>query len=227
MSRLKPPSVITPGPIHEATARAYFARGSAEKLVGNHWRLFCFVLLFAQLASSAAIWQMVPLKTVEVYVATKQEGGRLTADELSGKWVPDQDMILYFLSSWTSNLTEVNAATWERTTSYALEFTVNAAADQVRDFLRRQENNPALLLRKNPNFVRTYELVSANIIDSGSALIRYRTTSRHQSGTAPDVVHYAITINYTRIKPTTRKQALSNPSGLAITSFNISEESLK
>lgn len=224
MSRKNQSPFITPGPVHEATVREYFKRGSAEKLLGNHWRNLSYVLLLALVVSTLAIWQLIPLKSVEVYVATKQEGGRLSAEELSGKWVPDQDMIMYFLSSWTGNLVEVNSATWERTTANAISLAANTGVDQVREFLRNPDNNPAALLKKNPNFVRTYELVSANSIENGSALIRFRTTSRGYSGTAPDIGYYAVTINYVRIKPTTRRQALENPTGLAITSFNISEE---
>ena len=227
MARKNSPTLYTPGPSHEAAARAYYERGSAEKILANHWRTFSYVLVASLVAMSLAIWQMIPLKTVEVFVASRQEGGRLSSEEMSGNWAPDQDMVLYFLGEWTGNLVEVNLATWERTTARAIEFTGNTGVDLTRDFLRRPENNPAVLLKDNPNFVRNFELVSSNFLRDGSALIRYRTISRSGMGNASTVANFAITINYVRIKPTTRRQALANPSGLAVTSFNISEESAK
>ena len=227
MARISSLPLFTPGPVHEAAARQYFERGSAEKILGNHWRTFCYVLAAALLALAAAIWQMLPLKTVEVYVASRQDSGRLSSEQLDGEWKPDQDMVLYFLSDWTSNLVEVNVATWERTTARAIDFTANTGVDLTKDFLRRPENNPAFLLKENSNFVRNYEMVSSNILKDGSALIRYRTVTRSGMGNSLITANFAITINYIRIKPANRKQALANPSGLAVTSFNISEESSK
>lgn len=221
------PIPYTPGPTKEATSRKYFERGSAEKLMGDKWRTMCFVLTVIIVVLAIAISQLIPLKTVEVYVASKQDSGRIIVEESTSNWVPDQDVVQYLLSEWVSNLVEVNAASWERTTARAVELTINAGTDQTRDFLRKPENNPALLINDSPTFVRTYERLSSNILKEGSSLIRFQTLSRDANNPAAKAATYAITINYIKIKPTTRKQAMANPTGLAIASFNISEESKK
>lgn len=218
---------MTPGPLNESTVRAHFERGSAEKLLGNNWRNMCFLLTLALIAMAFVVSQLLPLKTVEVYIASKQDSGRIVVEESSPNWTPEQDVVQYFLSDWVGNLIEVNPASWERTTARAIELTVNTGTDQTKDFLRKPENNPALLLKNSSGFIRTYELVSSNILKEGSTLIRYRTISRNGVSTATESAVFAITINYIKIKPTTRKQALANPTGLAIASFNISEESAK
>ena len=214
--------VLTPGPSHEAAKRQYFERGSAEKILGNQWRTFSLLLCVVVMILGITIQQLFPLKTTEVYLATKQEGGRISVEESNANWSPDQETVLYFVSDWMSNLAEVNLATWERTTAKALELTTSAATDQARDFLRKSGNNPAALLKDSPGYVRTYELVSANLLKEGSALIRFRTVSRGNNSV--ETASYAVTINYAKFKPLNRKQALVNPTGLAIVSFNISDE---
>jgi type IV secretory pathway component VirB8 len=227
MKNSQEPKYMTPGPLNESAVRAHFERGSAEKLLGDNWRNMCFLLILGLIAMAFVVSQLLPLKTVEVYIATKQDSGRVVVEESSPNWTPDQDVVQYFLSDWVSNLTEVNPASWERTTARAIELTVGTGTDQTKDFLRKPDNNPALLLKNAPNYIRTYELVSSNILKEGSSLIRFRTVSRNASSGTTETAAFAVTINYIKIKPTNRKQALSNPTGLAIASFNISEESGK
>lgn len=210
----------TPGIVHD-TARKYFETGTEPWIDRNRWFLISLILSVAVLGMGMALYVLLPLKTVETFQVTKVEGGRYVVDATPvGNWNADNDAIGYFLNQWANNVFDINRSTIDRTIAQSASIAIGNANAQLREL--RLKDNPWVLLRENADFNRSYKYRSINFIKDDVALLRFETTTR-KAGLAKNV-YYAMTITFTRIKPKTRDQVISNPAGLYITNFNITEE---
>ena len=216
----------TPGPLLQAATQEYFARGSLQSIQIGHWKIFSSMLLVALMMLSAAMWQLIPLKTVEIVTVERVEGGggRVIAEAAITGWKPTQDAIGYQFNNWTESVFDINYSTWKRNVDRATEMVSGTGLEQLRALLRKEDFNPAALIAEKPSFVRTYEFISLNFIKDDVALLRFKTTTRPTTGSTPVIKIFAMTLNFSFQPPTTQKEAVRNPAGLFITSFNLSEE---
>lgn len=207
----------------EDTAREHFERGARPTIERNRMFVVACTLGAVVLSQSIAISVLLPLKTVETQIVRSVEGGRMTADGVAvGNWTPDKDEIGYFLNQWATNVFDINQSTILGTIRDSTDMTIGNAAVQLKEL--RIKDNPLVLLKANPNLVRTYEYKSINFIEDNVGFLRFTTKTR--SNGEPKVVTYAMRITFTRVKPTTREQIMRNPAGLYITSFDLNEEGL-
>ena len=224
-------SVVTghiPGPMEQAAVQVYFERGSKPVLEKNLWRWAAFGSTATALMLGASIIILLPLKSIETIQINKGVEGRLIADSSDAKkFSPDDDSKAAWLSDWVSDLTEINAPTWQRNVERALSKTTSTAIDQAKDYLNRDENQPARLLYDRPEFVREFKRESINTLQPNVLLIRYTLTSRPSPGAPKTLKTFAMTVTLNYVKPKTREEVVRNPSGLVVQTFNISEESIK
>lgn len=203
------------------TAREYFDRGAGPSIERNRWFLISCILAVAVAAQGISYNFILPLKTVETQIVRSVEGGRMTADGVAvGNWTPEKDEIGYFLNRWANSVFDINKATIDGTIRDSSEMSIGNATAQLKDL--RTKDNPLVLLKNNPNLIRTYEYKSINFIEDNVAFLRFKTITR--SNEQVTEVTYALRITFTRVKPTTREQIMRNPAGLFITSFNLNEE---
>lgn len=214
-----------PGPHEEAAVKQYFERGSREAIEASRWRVGALIAGLAAVAEAGALWSLFPLKTVETVALGKDQNNRMQVAGVAGQVNPDDDVKMAWCSDWVALLTEITPVTWERNINDAARKTVGVATDQVSTYLRRTSNNPALLLRENPNYVREYQRDTVNKVTKDVFLVRYRLTSRPRPGVTPEVKAFAMTITVAPVKPTSREDVFRNPSGLVATNFSLAEES--
>lgn len=220
-----PPPDFAPGPLSKDTALEHFERGARPTLERNRMFLICIVLAAGHLANGIGWNVFLPLKTVETYQVNKVDGGRLVADGTAvGNWAPDSDSIAYFLNKWANSVFDVNRATIEGTLTEAGGLVVGSAKAQLAEL--RKKDNPLISLRDYPTYSRTYEYTTLNFIKDDVALLRFRTITRLSAESAPVITTYAMTLSFTRVKPTTRAEIMKNPAGLFITNINLTEESV-
>ena len=213
------------GPISDLAEKTYFDRGSKPVIEMTNWRLIAFILAGAVVSLAVAIASLIPLKTVETVTVTKLENGRLTAESSTTRvFVADDVVKQAWVNEWVTRFVEVNPSTWSRDSKRTLMMTVGSGTDQANDYMRREENNPAWLLSKNPGYVREMKRQSINLLSSDIVLIRYTLTSRAAAG-IKSVKSFAITVNLKKITPASVEDAIENPSGLMVGNFSISEES--
>ena len=189
--------------------------------------LFVSVLVIAGLEAAALVLVM-PLKTVETIQINRDGQGRVAvANADAQRFTPDDGIKQAWIIDWVTDLTEINSATWQRSIERATTRSLGVGVDQIRDYLSRVENQPAQILNDKPAFVREFTRQSVNMIEPNVALVRYTLTSRGGQGSSKVVKSYALTATLATIKPETREDVLRNPTGLAVQSFNISEELAK
>jgi type IV secretory pathway component VirB8 len=219
------PITRNPGPFEEAAAKQYFERGSREAIEASRWRVGALIAGVAAAMEGAALMALLPLKSVETVALGKDQNNRMQVVGVAGQVSVDDEVKMAWCSDWVSLLTEITPVTWERNVNSAAKKTVGVATDQVASYLRRKTNNPALLLRESPNYVREYERDTVNKVTQDVFLVRYRLTSRPRPGVTPEVRAYAMTITVASVKPSTREDIFRNPSGLVATNFSLAEES--
>jgi len=219
------PPDFAPGDIARDTTLEHFERGARPMLERNRWFLIALVLAVAHVANAVSWNIFLPLKSVETFQVKKAEGGRLDADGTPvGAWVPDSDSISYFINQWATNVYVVDRANIEGTLTAAAERVIGPAKAQLQEM--RKKDNPLVTLRDYPQYSRGYEFITLNFIKDDVALLRFRTITRLAPEAPATTVTYAMTLSFTRVKPTTRKEVLKNPAGLFITNINLTEESV-
>ncbi|TAL72891.1 MAG: type IV secretion system protein [Burkholderiaceae bacterium] len=216
-----------PGPYAQAALQHYYERGSKEVIERNNWRTLSFVMAGALLLCAAAFWQLIPLKTVQTALVSEDSTGRAQVRFAGGNWTPDANMKAAWLADWTQALTEVNAATWERSIAKVTLLSIGTARDQIRDYLHSPGNQPAVLLKDKPTYVREFQLRSVNTISENVILIRYTLTSWPSPGSPKQVDAYALTATLATEKPESSADALANPTGLVVSNFNIAQDTMK
>jgi type IV secretion system protein TrbF len=219
------PPDFAPGPLAKDTALEHFERGVRPTIERNRMFLIAALLATALVANGLAWNIILPLKSVETYQVNKVEGGRLVADGTAvGNWAPDSDSIAYFLNKWANSVFDVNRATIEGTLTEAGGLVVGSAKAQLAEM--RKKDNPLVSLRDYPQYNRTYEYTTLNFIKDDVVLLRFRTITRLSPESPPAITTYAMTVSFTRVKPTTRAEVMKNPAGLFITNINLTEESV-
>lgn len=215
---------FAPGEFSEDTARKQFERGGETKVHNNRMFVIACIQGIAIILLAIAVYSLFPLKTVETQLVHSEAGGRLVAEgQAVGNWTPDHDNIAYFINKWADSVFDINAATIQRTIRESAEFTIGNATQQLKDL--RIKDNPLVLLKSNPNLIRSYEFITINFYESDVALLRFKTITR--SNDTVKEVTYAMRVTFVRVKPTTRQQIVRNPGGLFIKSFNLTEEDSK
>lgn len=219
------PPDFAPGALAGNVALQHFERGVRPTIERNRWFLIAVILAAGHVLNGTAWNAFLPLKTVETIAVNKLDGGRLVADGTAvGTWAPDSDSIAYFVNKWASSVFDVNRATIEGTLRESSELVIGTAKAQLQE-MRRKEN-PLVTLNDYPQYSRSYEFSTINFIKDDVALLRFRTISRVSPDQQPTIVTYAMTVTFTRVKPTTRAEVMKNPAGLFITNINLTEESV-
>lgn len=216
---------ITPGPMEQAASQIYFERGSRQSIEANRWRIFAVALIAVTVIQATAIALMMPLKSIETIQINRDGQGRVAvANADAQRFSADDGVKQAWIIDWVTDLTEVNAVTWQRSVERATSRSLGVGVDQVRDYLNRAENQPVQILYDKPNYIREFTRQSVNMLDTNVALVRYTLTSRVGPGSSKTVKSYALTATLATVKQETREDVLKNPTGLAVQSFNISEE---
>ncbi|AOY97491.1 hypothetical protein BKK79_36705 (plasmid) [Cupriavidus sp. USMAA2-4] len=219
------PVSFTPGPPEEAAKRKHFELGAAERISRNRWFLIAIIEGLALVGNGFGIAHVLPLKTVEPVVIYQNDTGRRIVDtSQTGKWQPDQSAVAFAINQWALKVFTINAATLDANLEFAASRTSGTATDQLRDL--RRKDNPYTALHDNPRLVREYDNLSLNFLGDGSAaLLRFKTTTRRSAGDKPEVRYFSLTINFYTVKPASREEALKDPAGLFVSSFNLNDES--
>lgn len=213
-----------PGGMAADTKRQYFEASAAPRLERNRMWVIALGSIALNLVLAGAIVGMQPLVKIETYAVTKADGGRVVVDgEPIGKWVPDKEIINYFLAEWVRSLKDINGTTLASTVKRSSEMVIGVATQQLFD--QRTKDNPFTLLNESPGLVRTVDITSINSISDSASLIRFTTTTR-RAGVAAKVEAFVLSATFTRVKPTTREEVARNPAGLYVTTFDLREEAI-
>lgn len=225
----KPPKSTVPdhvpGPMEQAAVRTYFERGSQQAIEKNGWKTAALMSSACTLIAISGLVVMAARSEVEVFQVAKTDGGQLQVVAAAGKFTPDEDTQMAWTSRWLSELTEISPALWQRNVASVQSKIVGTAADQVKTYLQRAENNPAFLLTSQPSYIREYERRSVNKVGEMTYLVRYELINRPAPGGQVERATYAATVTLTTVGHRNRNDVFSNPEGLAVSSFSISQES--
>jgi type IV secretion system protein VirB5 len=213
-----------PGPMEVAAFKAYFERGSAQKIESNSWRTATILSLLVSVVCAGAVAGIAMQQQIQVFQVAPGEGGQLQVVGTPVKFTPSEDMQMAWASRWLADLTQINPALWEKSVSSVQSKVTRTAPDQVKSYLSRPENNPAALLSKQPGYVREYERRTVNKVGDMTYLVRYDLVSRPAPGTTVERKSFAATVTLASVGHSTRDDVFNNPEGLAVSNLSISEE---
>lgn len=214
-----------PGAIEKAAAEIYYERGSKEAVERNRWALVGILGIMLSVLMLIALISMIITQKIYVFQADKDPSGRLSMSEVTSSFKADEDTQMAWASNWAAHLTEITPALWQRNVKLVQSKAVGVSQDQIKAYLQQADNNPAQLVHRFPTYVREYKRGSVNKVAAMTYLIRYDLVSRPAAGVDPSRKSYVMTVTLTHIGHKSRDDVFSNPEGLAVTNFSISEES--
>lgn len=203
------------------TSRAKSARRLSKILV-----VIAAAAVLGNIAQAFAIATMVPLaKLVPVYLWVRPDG---TVDsEVSVSRLPaTQEQAVINASLW--QYVRLREGYTADTAQYAYDLVSSFSAPSVRQEYQQYFNYP------NPTSPQVtigeggrldVEHISSNDIATGVQQIRYKRTLM-MDGQTPVVSTWTATVRYEKVTSLTGESRLSNPGGLTVTSYQVSEDTI-
>lgn len=198
-------------------------RNVAPVMRGNRLMVLLGVQSIAVAAMALALYQMVPLKTVEPYLMRVTETGRTeSSNQFLEKYSVNDAQKAYFLSRWVESFMDVDDRLEERL-KHAMRFTRGNASKKLAEWVK--ENNLLSRSLENPSLEIHTQIVAVNAIGSDQVLIRFYTVTRGlPNSTGPQRDNWSITAKYIQVKPSTAEEADFNPVGMYVVDFSLTKE---
>lgn len=211
-------------PINPKAHGAAIDRSVAPIMRGNKLMILMAVQTIAIVVLGAAIYQMLPLKTVEPYIMRVDATGRTeSANESLEKFNVNEAQKAYFLSRWVESFMSLKKDRIEEGLKNATRFTRGAASQKLADWIK--ENNPLAASIANPKLDIHTQIVAVNAINDDQALIRFYTVTRGEpNASAPVRNHWSLTAKFIQVKPATAEEADFNPVGLYVIDYSLTKE---
>ena len=179
----------------------------------------------------AAMFVMLPLKTVQPYVAvvnseTGQVGRALGDVKQAGEYEPGRAVIERELFEFVRRVYAINAdyPKVARDAHYsAFAYTRGRASQEFKDFMDKEQ--PYQRQTTTKGLIRTVERRTISFQGDGKlVLIRFRTSERSEDRPVPIVRDHLMTVQFLREQPTEQEELEKNPLGIYISHFEITEE---
>lgn len=211
-------------PINPKAQAAVMDRTIAPVMRGNRLMVLLAFQSVAITAMALALYQLLPLKTVEPYLMRVTETGRTeSSNEFIEKYSVNDAQKAYFLSRWVESFMDLEGDRLEERLKNAARFTRGKASKKLAEWVK--ENNLLARSIENPSLEIHTQIVAVNAIGSDQALIRFYTVTRGLPGsTAPQRDNWSITAKYIQVKPSTAEEADFNPVGMYVVDYSLTKE---
>lgn len=178
-------------------------------------------MCLVNLGQTYAISSMLPLKTVVPWMVSVKDTGKVVGTAVETiKFEPDENAKRYFLKEWITKVFTLDRYLTEKYLIEAYNSVQGSAIPEFREFI--DTNKPLVALRSDPSLVQNITIRSVSFLQDSGALIRIRIETR-TNGTIK-YIDKLVTLHFSVIPPKTEQEIYTNPIGLYITHFAISED---
>ncbi|MDE3021172.1 MAG: type IV secretion system protein [Pseudomonadota bacterium] len=203
--------------------KEWFEAFGAPTVNANRWFLISMALAVCLVALSIAFAHLFPLKTVVPYIVSVDQSGYVSADSATAQhYVPGEAEKRYFLAKWVRDLYTIDNTLTVQYLKDDYSVTMDKAIPEFKDFMH--QDNPLQQLSDNPQTIRTVTINSVSFVSSSTALIRFVTEKRNADGSLSNRTMRLAAIDFKIIPPTTAQEILTNPIGLFIDNFDITDD---
>lgn len=211
-------------PINPKAQGAAIDRSVAPIMRGNKLMILMALQTIAIAVLGGAIYQMIPLKTVEPYIMRVDATGRTeSANDSLEQFNVNDAQKAYFLSRWIESFMSLKKDRVEEGLKNATRFTRGVASKKLADWIK--DNNPLAASIANPNLDIHTQIIAVNAIGDDQALIRFQTVTRGEpNASAPTKSHWSLTAKFILVKPATAEEADFNPVGLYVVDYSLTKE---
>lgn len=201
--------------------KGMFERWGGSAIESNRWFIGFLVLSVVCLVQLYTISAMAPLKTVVPYMVNVKDTGQVATTPVAAiNFTPDENAKRYFLKEWVTKVFTLDRFLTEKYLIDAYSLCRGQGAEEFRAFI--EENKPIIALRSDPNLVQNMTIRSVSFVADGAALIRIRLEKRNAEGLK--LSDKLLTVHFSVIAPNTEQEIYTNPIGLYITHFAVSED---
>ncbi|MDK2126268.1 VirB8/TrbF family protein [Parachitinimonas caeni] len=224
----KPTDASLPPPLTVSSQQRFFEAfglpqlklARAQAIAVLHWAvtLGLVVLLIV----------LLPLKTTEYrFVSEDKLTGQVRQSDLvARKFEPSELNKLFEARRWVAELLTVDPALLLANQAHVTAMVRGKAVGELRSW--QIEDKPSARLVADPQFTRTVNVLSSNLLSDGGAdiaIIRVLLTETGRDGLAKRAVK-VVTLHYNLLPPATLEEAeRTNAIGFTVTHFSISDES--
>ena len=223
MASNSPPAKNSPLTAFEKARLVWFQLYGSAVVGSNRLFIVTLVVCITCIGQGIAIMSMLPLKTVVPYIVKVNNDGMVTSNPVEmSNYTPGDAEKKYFLSDWSVKLLTLDRYLTNKNLLDAYERVRDKATNEFADFVAT--NKPAEALKLDTQLTRGVKIRSVAFISEGAALVRLVTETRAGQGQSYIRKNMIITVHYTLVPPKTEQEIFSNPIGMYITHFSLSED---
>jgi len=208
----------------EDPEKIIFDMGARLRTEANHWKTFCFVLVFV--AGGAVYTRNPPPSVVKSYGVSSDANGNAVVRQLTA-YKPDDQAIRTSLRETVERwftiepvLTDdIQTSRMARNINGVKAMMVGNARNQFGDWIKGDAPFQAIVL--NPKLVREVRVSNVALLEDSTAVVEFTTISTQSPTDRPAVQKYALTFRYQIVPPTAEDALGANPFGLFYPLFSI------
>ncbi|RZF26672.1 type IV secretion system protein [Paraburkholderia sp. UYCP14C] len=201
-----------------------FDNGSRLRVEANHWKTFCFILVFI---AGGAIYTRNPAPSVvKAYGVSGDANGHAVVAQLTA-YKPDDQAIRTSLRETVERwftiepvLTDdIQTSRMARNINGVKAMMVGNARNQFGDWIKIDA--PFQQITLNPKLVREVRVTNVAMLEDSTAVVEFTTSTTQSPTDKPAVQKYALTFRYQIIPPTSEDALGLNPFGIFYPLFSI------
>ncbi|MEX3638877.1 type IV secretion system protein [Paraburkholderia sp. BR14320] len=201
-----------------------FDNGSRLRVEANHWKTFCFILVFI---AGGAIYTRNPAPSVvKAYGVSGDANGHAVVTQLTA-YKPDDQAIRTSLRETVERwftiepvLTDdIQTSRMARNINGVKAMMVGNARNQFGDWVKTDA--PFQQITLNPKLVREVRVTNVAMLEDSTAVVEFTTSTTQSPTDKPVVQKYALTFRYQIIPPTSEDALGTNTFGVFYPLFSI------
>lgn len=201
-----------------------FDMGARLRTEANHWKLFCFILVFV---AGGAVYTRNPAPSVvKSYGVSSDANGHAVVRQLTA-YKPDDQAIRTSLKESVERWFTIEPVLTDDIQTSRMARNINAvkammagnARNQFADWIKADAPFQAITL--NPKLVREVRVTNVALLEDSTAVVEFSTSTTQSPTDKPVVQKYVLTFRYQIIPPSAEDALGSNPFGIFYPLFSM------
>ncbi|MGF7191831.1 type IV secretion system protein VirB5 [Robbsia andropogonis] len=204
--------------------QAIFDTSTRLRVEANHWKTFCFILVFV--AGGAILTRNPAPSLVKVFGVSADTNGNAVVRELVTYKPSDQEIRKALHDTVVSWFT-IEPVLSRSLNDSRMAKNINAVRKQMTDNARNQfgtwikNDAPFTSITLNPRLVREPKVTDVSLLDDSTAVVQFTTSTSDNPTATPVTQSYALTIRYQIVPPTSVDALTANPFGVFYPYFTL------
>lgn len=211
----------TPAVVHNASVRSFAELFGDPAVFAARSFVYSLLVTCIAIIEGMAIYRMLPLKQGLLFQVETAPDASVSRVVEVPRFRPERRYLEAELSRWGQRMLVIDPYRTREELRLSTLWLRGKAVAEHREFIQKQA--VFRRMQQTPGLVRAVEKSTAEITKDGLAFIFVTTSERSGSG-EPKKEQWRFTVHYALLPQTEVDELLTNPLGLALTHFELTQE---